>query len=93
MRRCLQCPTLIFSGSRCPTHKAQHRGGSGHQWEKMRQLILARDGGCVLPPPHDYLGVAPRIDHIDPNGPSVPANLRTLCLLHHRRQPSTSGGG
>lgn len=103
--RCLGCATLIPAGSRCPAcervinrEKTARRnaatGGSGYAWQRIRAEVLARDGyRCALPAPHD----GPlRVDHILPlseGGTSAPANLRAICLDHHRALPTTRGGG
>ena len=40
MRRCLDCPSLIASGSRCATHALAYRG-SGWQSTRWRNAVLA----------------------------------------------------
>jgi len=61
-------------------HNAQFGGWS---WAETRKRIIARDGGCVMPAPHEG---ALKVDHIVPRslgGSSEDANLRTLCKAHH----------
>jgi len=106
MRRCLTCHILIRFGSRCPLcqrHEHDRRslvstpayGGSGWAWQRLRDQVLARDGGCTMAVNGHCAGPL-RVDHITPaslGGTATLANLRTLCLTHHRALPTTRGGG
>lgn len=89
MRRCLGCNTPIARGSRCANCKTQ-RGGSGWNWGRTRERVFARDGGCVMAPPHGEGDDALfELDHIVPRsqgGSDLDHNLRTLCRLHHRER-------
>nr|DAX21639.1 MAG TPA: HNH endonuclease [Caudoviricetes sp.] len=46
-------------------------------WDRIRRTVLRRDGGLCV-----FCGnPANQVDHIIPDGPHVPDNLRALC--HH----------
>lgn len=48
-------------------------------WAKIRQTVLKRDGGVCV-----FCGnPANQVDHIFPDGPHVPDNLRSLCQHCH----------
>ena len=48
-------------------------------WEKIRRTVLKRDGGLCV-----FCGnKANQVDHIFPDGPHVPDNLRSLCQHCH----------
>jgi 5-methylcytosine-specific restriction enzyme A len=57
-------------------------------WQKTRAAVRARDGGCVV----CGTTISPLdVDHVIPwtERPDLafdPANLRTLCRLHHNRK-------
>lgn len=88
LKRCLDCPRMT-NRSRCPEHerargrrKSEEFGG-GYSWARTKERVLARDGGCVMPPPH---GGRLEFDHIVPRsqgGSSADDNVRTLCHDHH----------
>lgn len=105
MRRCIEpgCHVLLRAGSRCGPHEQRYRlersrrahgkrAGSGWAWQAIRERIIRRDGGCVMPGPH----AGPlRVDHIRPlsqGGTNGDANLRTLCFAHHRSVTPNGGG-
>lgn len=86
-RRCLECPTLIASGSRCPVH-ALRRGTSGWARQADSAAVLDRDGhrcrNCGAPCPHPKHH---ELDHRRPlfmGGDSSHANLQVLCRSCHR---------
>lgn len=103
MNVCLDCPVRIPRGSRCTVHHREYlrtkqqrsnaqRGGSGWVWSGIRAQVIARDGGCVMT--GDHAGPL-RVDHIRPlasGGSNDLANLRTLCLAHHRSVTKNGGG-
>lgn len=90
MRRCLDCPTLIRSGSRCARcDKARRQKGFGRNgwtWTATRQRIIARDGGCTMPPPHDGPLEVHHIVRREHGGTNADDNLVTLCRRHHQQQ-------
>jgi len=89
VKRCLDCSTLISTGSRCG--RCAPMGTSrGWTWSKrIAPAILDRDGHrCVLcgkpcPHPHHH-----HVDHITrriDGGSDDPANLRTVCRSFNLR--------
>ena len=92
MLRCLSCTRpALPRHSRCAEHQRQHqnarnakRGGTGWIWQATRERIIARDGGCRMPEPHEG---KLNVDHRTPlseGGDNSDANLWTLCEAHHR---------
>ena len=86
--RCIDCHTLLTSGSRCYACTLTHRAKrEANGWERQQQTdrILDRDGHqCVLKGPHNG---RLEVDHIVPlhrGGSNDDDNLRTLCAFHHR---------
>ena len=94
-RRCLEpgCPVLLTlpAPRRCPEHEAvrarAHSRNYGSAWQKLRPVILARDGGvcwrCGGPG-------ADEVDHVVPlvhGGTSEPGNLRAA----HKSCNSSAG--
>jgi 5-methylcytosine-specific restriction endonuclease McrA len=81
MRRCLDCPRLIRTGSRCRLCAAAYRVPGG--WS---DAVKRRDGyRCVVC--GSTLGV--EADHIIPRsqgGPHTLENGRTLCRRHHQER-------
>lgn len=87
MRRCLECPTLIPSGSRCPQHQRAHlqrRGRSGYARQQANARILERDQYlCRL----CFSATATEVDHVVPlyqGGSDSDANKRAVCGPCHK---------
>lgn len=64
-------------------------------WEVIAAFIRARDGyRCTWTEAGRRChGPADEVDHIIPGDDHRPANLRSLCLPHHRRKSSLEGSG
>lgn len=63
--------------------RAAKRSGPDGSWSTLRRRAIDRDGGCVMPPPHEG---RLEVDHIIPlaaGGSNEIANLRVLCRAHH----------
>ena len=93
MRRCLDCPALISSGSRCNACQARYRSSySRHQWA---QEVKARAGQrCEQCGSYDRV----QADHVIPlaqGGHDTLANGRALCFSCHQgahgRQAAKTG--
>ncbi|MGN6561744.1 MAG: HNH endonuclease [Thermomicrobiales bacterium] len=83
MRRCLDCPALIASGSRCKACQARYRSSySRHQWA---QEVKARAGNrCEQCGSYDRV----QADHVTPlsmGGRDTFENGRALCHSCHQR--------
>lgn len=95
MRRCLNCPTLIPSGSRCARCEVANRG-TREQRQAFRAAVLSRDGytcqSCGL---FDPTGEQLEADHIlalaDGGDPFDVRNGRTLCRPDHRAKTNLKG--
>ena len=103
-RPCAQpgCPKLVTTGSRCPEHQralwksqdisrpSPSARGYGRAWQKLRQQILARDGGvCTVPGCGE---AATEVDHVIPKhagGTDAPENLASTCRRHHATKTGT----
>lgn len=95
------CGILSRDGSGfCQTHKSdvkkasnftkqlsRHVRGYGSAWEKLRIVILRRDGGlCQVCKAGDRLNPGEIVDHIKPKtegGTDDPENLQTICKPCH----------
>lgn len=86
------CPRLCKGTSRCPQHKHRPRSnwsrssaqsrGYGHDWRKVREQVLARDGGQC----QSCGAAASHVDHVVPKhmgGTDEPGNLQALCSGCH----------
>ncbi len=66
-----------------PRRGSRQSRGYGKAWDKLRELILARDAGlCQVCLPRGLLTVGRTVDHIKPKaegGTDDPANLQTIC--------------
>jgi 5-methylcytosine-specific restriction endonuclease McrA len=79
MRRCLDCPRLIRTGSRCRTCAAAYRVPGG--WS---DAVKARDGyRCVICGSAAAIEAHHVIARQDGGGHTL-ENGRTLCRQHHR---------
>jgi 5-methylcytosine-specific restriction endonuclease McrA len=84
LRACHTCGAIVKDGNRyCPTHQdddtRHRRQGSTRQWRNLRKLILNRDNyRCQIEGP-GCTRWATHVDHIDPQGGDLPANLRAAC--------------
>lgn len=90
MRRCLDCPRLVASGSRCATCRSAANRARGSATERgydsthrrVRQLVLERDGWqCQIRGPR-CVGVADSFDHIIPKaagGETTVENGQAAC--------------
>jgi hypothetical protein len=84
VRKCLDCPRLIASGSRCADcARARRPAGARHQ---LPQMVKARDGhrctmlGCATP--YDRV----QAHHLLPialGGAHRAENMTTYCHRHH----------
>lgn len=107
------CHVLVRDGSsRCAAHKvlpgrfADKRRGSRHQrgygaaWDRIRPLILARDGGLCQPCLRvGRVTPATQVDHIvnkAEGGTDEAANLQSICQTCHEAKTAgeaARGGG
>ena len=85
-RPCLHCGGLIPFGRRCSCRTNEARG-YGSEWRKIRQAILARDGGQCIDCGHTGSPANPlTVDHVMPKargGGDNPDNLVTRCRIHN----------
>lgn len=94
-RRCIDCPTLISFGSRCPAHQLR-RGTSGWARQADSLAVLDRDGhrcrNCGAPCPHPKHH---EVDHVMPlsrGGADSALNKRTLCRACHAAKTRLEAG-
>jgi hypothetical protein len=86
VRRCLDCPRLIQSGSRCKACQRAYR--TPYARTTWPEQVKRRDGyrcrvpGCTTP--HDRLQ-AHHIRRLADGGTSTLANGVTLCHRHHQQ--------
>lgn len=68
---------------------SRRRGELPRDWHRVRQRVLARDGGvCVL------CGAgASHVDHVVRGSDHSLSNLRSLCESCHMRRTGRDGGG
>ena len=89
VRPCLACGALIREGSYCSQHKGTGAPGSTWQWRKVRELVLARDGGrCRVCGETRGLEVH-HVTQVRDGGSDRPSNLVTVCAAHHERGGNT----
>lgn len=84
LRKCLDCPRLIASGSRCPDCRRAYRPArAAHQ---LPAATKARDGHrCTVPgctTPYDRVQ-AHHIRAVAVGGAHRLENMTTLCHAHH----------
>ncbi|MBC7599705.1 MAG: HNH endonuclease [Polaromonas sp.] len=93
------CSVLVRDGSgRCAKHPpanrfadkrrgTRHERGYGTVWDKVRELIMRRDGGICQPCLQSRtVTLAHAVDHIVPKaegGTDDPANLQAICRPCH----------
>ena len=67
--------------------KSRHARGYGHQWDKLRKVILTRDKHlCQECRRKGRVKVGNHVDHITPKakgGTDDPGNLECVCVEHH----------
>lgn len=104
---CTQCGVLVHDGTaRCAAHPAAlrysepHRGsrherGYGSAWERLREVVLARDSGLCQPcRTAGRLTVATEVDHIvgkDTGGGDEQTNLQSICRPCHKAKSAREG--
>ena len=103
---CVVCRVLVRDGtSRCPMHKAKATGftklsrqarGYGSAWDKLRLVVLRRDGGVCQPCQGAGRTVLGNIvDHKVPKaegGTDDMENLQTICKPCHARKTAFESG-
>lgn len=81
-RWCTSCQVAV-EASEYARHRRQHRPGSTYAWRRIREQVLARDGGrCIICGETEDL----EIHHVDGNWRNNRLdNLSTRCIAHHPR--------
>lgn len=87
-KRCPICRQVIPAGQEFRNHRQSHRReaterpGSTRRWRNLRELIIARDDGCVVCHTHEEI----EVHHRDGDWRNDdPRNLETRCVAHHER--------
>lgn len=84
IRRCLGCRTPIHSGSRCPTCRAEQKAPySDPEYQRLRPIVLLRDGYTCQIKRKGCTEIATTVDHIDARTKDrTPAaeDLQAACL-------------
>lgn len=90
------CPRKALEGARCPVHRRTRwapSSGYGSDWRRLRDAYIRAHPRCEWP---SCCAPAEEVDHIvrvkvDPGRRLDPANLRSLCLHHHRSRTGRDG--
>lgn len=79
------------------SNKSRHERGYGHQWDKLRKVILTRDSYlCQACKAKGRITAASQVDHVKvkaKGGTDDPANLRSLCAPCHVDKTTRDNGG